>query len=207
MNHEIYNFGRAFHGHHYSILNLSDPCPSVDKKMRKNIAFSLCGHDLTQEFQPRGTWNLQFLVDFSLVSIVILCLSGLCLGLEKRILKEIMHFLYHLYGHTLAQEPLPRGGGVMKFIILVDPSLVIITKYALFVWTTPWSRFLKKYINFKVFTLKVTSPWDGESWILQFLVSLPYRCNIPTLVKIGRVVLKTHDDGCQPIAIDHLVDL
>ena len=56
-----------------------------------------------------------------------LSLSDLCLGLEKRILKEIMHFLYHLYGHTLAQEPLPRGGGVIKFIILVGPSLVIIT--------------------------------------------------------------------------------
>ena len=34
--------------------------------------------------------------------------------------------LYDLYGQTLAQEPLPR---VMKLIILVDPSLVIITIY------------------------------------------------------------------------------
>ena len=33
--------------------------------------------------------------------------------------------VYDLYGHAQAQEPLPRG--VMKFIILVDPSLVIIT--------------------------------------------------------------------------------
>ena len=30
-----------------------------------------------------------------------------------------------VYGHTLAQEPLPRG--VMKITSLVDPSLVIIT--------------------------------------------------------------------------------
>ena len=36
--------------------------------------------------------------------------------------------LYDLYGHALAQEPLPRG--VKKFTILVDPSLVIITIYS-----------------------------------------------------------------------------
>ena len=37
--------------------------------------------------------------------------------------------LYDLNGRTSAQEPLPRGsgGGFMKFTILVDPSLVIIT--------------------------------------------------------------------------------
>ena len=42
-----------------------------------------------------------------------------------------MHYLqYHLYGHALAQEPLPRaggGGGVMNVTILVDPFLVFIT--------------------------------------------------------------------------------
>ena len=46
---------------------------------------------------------------------------------------------------------------------------------------------------------------------LQFLVSLPYRCYILNLVKIGPVVLKTMltDDGrrrTQPIAIGHLSD-
>ena len=34
--------------------------------------------------------------------------------------------LYNFYGHTLAQELLP-GGGVIKFTILLDPSMVIIT--------------------------------------------------------------------------------
>ena len=43
---------------------------------------------------------------------------------EKRVLKEIMHFYYITYGHALTQESLPRG--VMKFTNMVDPSLVII---------------------------------------------------------------------------------
>ena len=53
-----------------------------------------------------------------------LSLSCLCLGVEKK----NAFSLYDLYGHTLiAQEPLPQG--VMKFTILLDPSLVIITTH------------------------------------------------------------------------------
>ena len=36
-------------------------------------------------------------------------LSELFLAEEKKIFKEIMHFHYVLYGHVLAQEPLPQG--------------------------------------------------------------------------------------------------
>ena len=39
----------------------------------------------------------------------ILSLSDLCLGVEEKIFKEIMHFHCMTYGHTLAQEPLPWG--------------------------------------------------------------------------------------------------
>ena len=59
----------------------------------------------------------------------ILSLSDICMGVEKKIFKEVMHFHYmtSLYGHALAKKkPDP---GVMKFTILVDPSLVIITIY------------------------------------------------------------------------------
>ena len=38
----------------------------------------------------------------------ILGLSDLCLGIDKTIFKEIMHFHYMTYGHTLAQEPLSQ---------------------------------------------------------------------------------------------------
>ena len=49
--HESYNFGGPVLSHHYYILNLSDPYPSVDKKRRRNIAFSLTvyGHAPAQE--------------------------------------------------------------------------------------------------------------------------------------------------------------
>ena len=69
----------------------------------------------------------------------------------------------------------------------------------------PGSReeiFLKKCINFKLFTPKLSPLMDG-SGNLQFLVSLPYRCYIPNFVKFDPVVLK-NNGGCQPIAIGHL---
>ena len=49
-------------------------------------------------------------------------------GKEDFINRKNAFSLYDLYGHVhaLAQEPLPR---VMKFTILVDPSLIIITIY------------------------------------------------------------------------------
>ena len=35
--HESYNFGRSFHGHQYFILNLSDLCMGVEKKIFEEI--------------------------------------------------------------------------------------------------------------------------------------------------------------------------
>ena len=51
---EICNLGRPFLGHYGFILNLSDPCPSVDKKRRRNIACSLYDHAPAQESLPGG---------------------------------------------------------------------------------------------------------------------------------------------------------
>ena len=53
----------------------------------------------------------------------ILSLSVLCLGVEKKIFKEMMHFNYITYV-AMPQFKNPCPGGVMKFTI---PSLVIIT--------------------------------------------------------------------------------
>ena len=55
VGHEIYNFGRPSFSHHDCILNLSDQCPSVDKKGRRIIAFSLYDHAPTQELLPCGS--------------------------------------------------------------------------------------------------------------------------------------------------------
>ena len=67
--------------------------------------------------------------------------------------------------------------------------------------------FLRKASTFPIFTPKLP---PLEMWG-QFLVSLPYKCFIPNLIKIGLVVLEkvltqdgrwmTYDDGRQPIAI------
>ena len=47
--HEIYHVGRPFLIYnYYNIPNLSDPCPSIDKTRRRNIAFSLCIHVIAQ---------------------------------------------------------------------------------------------------------------------------------------------------------------
>ena len=57
-----------------------------------------------------GVMKFRILIDPSLVIITFLLnLCHLYLGVEKKIFKEIMHFHYMIYGHTLAKEPLPRG--------------------------------------------------------------------------------------------------
>ena len=52
--------------------------------------------------------NFTILVDPSLVIITIYLV---CLEVEKKIFKEIMHFHYmtYMHDHTLAQKPLPQG--------------------------------------------------------------------------------------------------
>ena len=65
-----------------------------------------------------------------------------------------------------------------------------------------------QYSNFTLFffLFQISSPWVG---VIQFLLSIPYRCYISNLTKIGPVVLEkmlTDDDGRQPIALGHLCD-
>ena len=72
--HGIHNFGILFLGFHYFILSLSDLCLELERFFffRKN-AFSLydiCPHP-SKETIPRGSWNLQILVNPSLVIITI----------------------------------------------------------------------------------------------------------------------------------------
>ena len=55
-------------------------------------------------------------------------LSDLCLGVENKIFKEIKHFQYMTYKATLSTITLDPAG-IMKFTILVNPSLFIITIY------------------------------------------------------------------------------
>ena len=109
--------------------------------------------------------------------------------------------------------------------ILVEPSLGITTTYLvrlIYSWEER-RRFLKKYSNSTLFTPKLIPLLGGGSLILRFLVSLPYRCHIPNLVKIGELVLDkkmythderqmthdglrtTQDDGRRPLKTGHLI--
>ena len=81
--------------------------------------------------------------------------------------------------------------GVMKFTILVDPSFGIITIYLVCLNHAPeYRRYDMKYNNFTLYTPQNYLPLGW--WVMKFtiLVSLPYRCYIPNLVKIGPVVLE-----------------
>ena len=68
---------------------------------------------------------------------------------------------YDLYCHAPAQEPLPLG--VMKFTVLVDPSLVIITIYLLCMDHAQEERrrFFLEIHQFYTFYPKIASPWSG----------------------------------------------
>ena len=99
--HYIYNFCRPLVGHQYHIhvLHLSDPCPSVDKKRRRNILLTIWPCPSSRTTAP-GVMIFTILVDPSMVIITILFSSfDLCLDVEKKLTK-IMHFHYMRYMAT-----------------------------------------------------------------------------------------------------------
>ena len=97
----------------------------------------------------------------------ILSLSVLCLGVEMKIFKGILHFHYMTY----MGKPPPQG--FMKFTVLVDPSLVIITIHSLYEPCTGQRiRFLKKCINFTLFTPKLPPLGAGMIFTISCLLSL-----------------------------------
>ena len=83
------------------------------------------------------------------IELIFLCVF-VCLLLERE------------FKYSSAKAPTQ---GVMKCTILVDPSLVIMQYYMLSlsdVCPGIEKNFLKKYINFKRFPLKIISPWGGR---------------------------------------------
>ena len=97
------NFGRTSLGHQYYLLSLSDLCLVVEEKIfkRNNTFFTLwliCPRPSTRTPAPR-VMKFTILVDPSLASLPY-TLFDLCLGVEKKILKEIMHFHLMTYMTT-----------------------------------------------------------------------------------------------------------
>ena len=114
-SHEIYNIGRPFLGHHNCILSLSGQCLGVEKKILKDIIhfhYMTYGYTLTQETMARGLRNLQFWYNLLLSSL----LSGQCLGVEKKTLKDIIHFDFMTYmAKPQHKNPCPESDEIYKF--------------------------------------------------------------------------------------------
>ena len=99
-------------------------CILIEMKIM-HIHYDLYGHALALEPLARGSWNLQFWWTFPSISLLYIH----CLTYTGDIFIEIMQFNYMTkYGHAQAQEPLSRG--VMKFGVLLDPSLFITTAFS-----------------------------------------------------------------------------
>ena len=84
---------------------------SKEEDFLNNNAFSLYdlyGHTLAQDPCPDGHEIYNLVRPLLGHHYYILSLSDLCMGGKKKIFKRHNAFsLYDLYGHTLAQEPLP----------------------------------------------------------------------------------------------------
>ena len=150
VGHKIYNFGRPFLEHYYYTLSSSESCLGVEKKNFEEIMHL---HYMTNMATPQYNnpdENCNFGRLFLGHYYYILNLFDLCLGLEKKTLSELMHFHYMTYMATpYTRIPQP---GVMKFTILEDPSIVIITIHldCLIYALEQRRRFLKKLCIFAI---------------------------------------------------------
>ena len=105
-------------------------------------------------------------------------LSEICQGVEKKIFKDLMHF------HNMTKVATWN----LHFWYRLPCSSFL---YIQFVWNMPRRReedFSKTASILQFFTPKLRPLRVGGSWHLQLLVSFPYRCHTPNLVKIGPVV-------------------
>ena len=125
--HDIYNFDRPFLGHHYCILSLSDICMGVEQTILKQIMhFHFMTYIATPKHKNPALGYEIYIFDRPLLGHHYdkLGLFDLCQGVKKKIFTEIMHVHYMTYLATRTPAL-----GVMKFTILIDLSLFIITIY------------------------------------------------------------------------------
>ena len=149
-------------------------------------------------------WSLPYL-DYQ---YYILRLSDPCPEVKKK-RRNNAFSIYNLYGHARAQTLLHRGHGIYNFVISF-PDHHNYKRSLSYLCPGVEKKILKK-TSIVHFYSKNYLPMRWGQWNLQFLVSLPYTCYIPNLVKIGPVVVNarhtTHDDGRQPIAMSCLLTL
>ena len=138
-----------------------------EEDSKRNNAYSVYGllvfgHALAQESLPWGHEIYNFNRPFLGYYIYILSLSVLCLRVEKKNFKEIMHFtLWLIWPHPCTSTPAP---GIMIYTVLVDPSLVIITcilHLGCIDHSPRERRCFNQCSNFTVLSPQITSPWVG----------------------------------------------
>ena len=112
--HESYNSSKPFLGHHYYILSLIHLCLGVEKKILKE---KMHFYHITYMATPQhknpcpGRYEIyNFGRPFLGHHYFILTLSDICLGVEKKIFRELMYFHYITYMVTpQSKNPCPWG--------------------------------------------------------------------------------------------------
>ena len=117
---EIYNFGTPSLGHHYYTLSLFDLCLGVEKKiLKETMHFHSMTYMATPEHKNPCPWGHEiynFGRPFLGHNNYIFGLSDQCLRVEKKIVKEIMHFHYMTYMATPEHKnPFPRWPWNLQF--------------------------------------------------------------------------------------------
>ena len=85
------------------------------------------------------------------------------LGGEKKICKETIKCIFTIWLVWPCPKTTLPAPGIKKFTTFVDPFLVIITIYLVcLAHAREWIRFLKKYINFTLFTPKLSPLGKGH---------------------------------------------
>ena len=136
--HWIYNFERRFLRHHYYVPTGTEFVWLMPQSRREEILhFHYMTYMTMAQYKnscPKGHKIYNFGRPFLGHHYYILSLSDLCMGADKKIFKEIMHFHYTGMSYlTTAQHknPCPKG----------DRFLVISTiRMYLIVWSMPGSR-------------------------------------------------------------------
>ena len=111
-----------------------------------------------------------FSIPFTAHHYCTLCLSHWCLGVEKKICKETMHY-HHLYGTSLHKNPCPGISAIHKF---GRPFLDHIQCTIYYVYLNYAQKKLSKEINQFYTFIQILSPlWIECYWIYNFPFPFP----------------------------------
>lgn len=109
------------------------------KIQKMHFQYKTYDYTLAQESLLRGSWDLQYFVDPSLVIITIYSICDFCLGIRKIFQEKKRNYAFSLNNKWSCPSTRTPDLGFMKLTILVDHSLVVITNNR-FVWSMFMNR-------------------------------------------------------------------